>query len=179
MAIASRNLKADYSVVAFSGKGVYQNYDQVKEETMVDLYDRALPFEEEIKWDAKKWVPDIVHVNLGTNDFAHVNPDSAAFVNKYLELLNAIHANYPDAKIICASGPMMSDYWPEGNKALSTFKRYLKAVVDEYKKTVDPDIYVIHYASQSGGYGCDWHPGLKTHEAMAKQLTAFINEQLK
>jgi lysophospholipase L1-like esterase len=177
-AITARALNAAYCMVAFSGKGIYKNYDGTTEETLPMIYDRTLTFDENIKWDFKKYIPDVVVINLGTNDFAHSNPDSAAFVSRYYEFVKTIRKNYPQAYIFCINGPMMSDQWPIGSKALSTLKRYVNGMVDQFNKSGDGKVYSF-YLSQQGsfGYGCDWHPNVRQHIKSAGELTKFIKEK--
>jgi lysophospholipase L1-like esterase len=174
-AITARNLDAPYMAIAFSGRGLYQNFDKTRDNTLPDMYERVIASDHKLKWNFKSWVPDIVVINLGTNDFAHANPDSTTWVNKYLEFLKRVRSNYPEAMIICCEGPMMSDYWPEGYKALTTITEYLNAVVNTSRKNGDINIHVFFFPTQTKNYGCDWHPGVETHKKMATDLTDFIN----
>jgi hypothetical protein len=177
-AITARAFNAEYCAVAFSGKGIYKNYDESMEETIPELYDRALTFKENVQWDFKKYIPEVVVINLGTNDFAHSNPDSAAFVGKYEEFVKTIRKNYPQAHIICINGPMMNDQWPAGSKALSTLKRYVNGMVDRFNKSGDAKIYSFFLSPHGAlGYGCDWHPNIRQHVKSAGELTKFIKEK--
>lgn len=177
-AITARNLKCEYVANAFSGIGIYQNYDMNRENTMPNLYTKIIPFEEK-EWDFSKWKPDVVVINLGTNDFAHSNPDSIGWSNAYLKLLSTIRKNYPDAEIICLIGPMISDYWPESSKALTTIKKYLAAVKEEFKKTHDAKISTFNLSPQGNlGYGCDWHPSLKQQKKNSDELTTYIKSRM-
>jgi lysophospholipase L1-like esterase len=177
-AITARKFGAEYMAVAFSGKGIFQNYDQTTDETIPEIYDRIFPFKEDIKWNFKNYIPDVVVINLGTNDFAHVNPDSAAFTGRYFEFVKTIRKNYPNAHIFCINGPMMSDQWPVGSNALSTLKKYVNGMVAQFNKAGDAKIYSF-YLSQHGslGYGCDWHPNVRQHIKSAGELTRFIKEK--
>lgn len=178
-AITARNLNAEYHAVSFSGKGMYQNYDESKEEVLPELYDRTLAFNPDLKWDFKKYIPDVVVINLGTNDFAKANPDSASFVDAYLGFIKNIRVNYPNAQIICVTGSMMSDGYPVGMKALSTLKKYIQVVLAESSKRGDTKISTFNMTGQGSlGYGCDWHPNVKQHQKNAGELTKFIKEKM-
>lgn len=177
-ALTARALDAEYVAVAYSGKGVVQNYDKTKEETMPELYLRTLPEDKNSKWDFKRYTPNIVVINLGTNDFAHTNPDSALWVSKYVGLVKTIRSHYPHAHIICAIGPMMSDAHPPGNKALTTITGYLQAVHHVLKKGGDHKVHLYEFPPQTGGYGCDWHPGVNTHQKMSEELAKFIKSEI-
>lgn len=178
-AITARNLDAQYMAIAFSGRGLYQNFDKTRDNTLPDMYDRVIASDHKLKWNFNSWVPDIVVINLGTNDFAHTNPDSTIWVNKYLEFLKRVRVNYPEATIICCEGPMMSDYWPEGNKALTTITEYLNVVVNTSRMNGDKKTHVFFFPTQTKNYGCDWHPGIETHRQMANDLTEFIKSVKK
>jgi len=177
-AITARSLKAEHHVVAFSGKGLTRNYDMTTTETMPDLYDRIFPFEPTIKWDFNKWTPDAVVINLGTNDFAHTNPDSTEWVNAYLNFIKTIRSHYPQAYIFCTNGPMANDKWPEGHQALTILKKYINAVVEKAQANGDTKIASFFYTSQAPPFGCDYHPSVKTHQKMADELTPFIKQKL-
>jgi lysophospholipase L1-like esterase len=177
-AITARNLNAQYMAVAYSGKGMYRNYDETTTETMSLIYDRILPHEATPKWDHKKWQPDVVVINLGTNDFAKGNPDSTIFINTYVNFIKRIRLYYKDAHIFCIGGPMMSDFWPPGNKAWTTIKKYISSSVKKIEALGDKKIYTYFLTPQGeGDYGCDWHPNIKRHKIMADELTTFIKSK--
>ncbi|MCS6823905.1 MAG: GDSL-type esterase/lipase family protein [Cytophagaceae bacterium] len=177
-AITARALNAQYMAVAYSGKGMYRNYDESTKETMSLIYDRIFPHEPSPKWNFDKWKPDVVVINLGTNDFAKGNPDSTIFCNTYLNFVKRIRNYYPQAHIFCISGPMMSDTWPPGNKAWTTIKNYITACVKKMEVLGDKKVYSYFLTPQGeGDYGCDWHPNVKRHQKMANELTAFIKSK--
>jgi hypothetical protein len=176
--IIARTLNSEYCAVAFSGKGICRNYDKTTEETIPLIYDRTLTFNENKKWDFKNYIPDVVVINLGTNDFAHANPDSLEFVSRYFEFVKTIRKNYPNAHIFCINGPMMSDRWPLGSKALSTLKRYVNGMIDQMNRSGDAKVYSFFLSQHGGlGYGCDWHPNVRQHVKSAGELTKFIKEK--
>jgi lysophospholipase L1-like esterase len=175
-AITARNLGARYSAICFSGKGVIRNYDKSFTEPMPELYNGILPQEPSLKWDFSKQIPDVVVINLGTNDFAHENPDSTAFVTAYSNLLKKIRSNYRNARIFCITGPMINDAWPAGSNAKATCTRFIKAAI---KSRGDEKVFFFEMKSQgANGYGCDWHPNLRQHEINAAELTAFIRKEM-
>jgi len=169
-AITARNLKAEHHAIAFSGKGLYRNYDNTTIETMPDLYDRIFPFDSTIKWDFTKWVPDVVVINLGANDFAHTNQDSTVWVTTYLNFIKTIRKQVPNAYIFCTNGPMAS--------AESPLRKYITAAVEVLRLNGETRIETHFYPPQTPPYGCDYHPGIETHEKMAKELTALIKKKM-
>lgn len=68
-------------------------------------YDRAVYSDASSKWNFSS-APDVVVINLGTNDFAQ-DPsvvNSNAFINAYHAFLDRVCSHYPDAYIVCAIG---------------------------------------------------------------------------
>lgn len=171
-ALTARKLGADYTIVAYSGKGMYRNYDGKTTESMSLVYDRIIPDSVSPKWSFSKWQPDVVVVNLGTNDFAKGIPDSIIFTNTYVNFLKRLRSYYPGAAIFCLDGPMVTDSYPQGAFHLTKLRNYIKASKNKFN---DPKIYTFSLSSQQeGDYGCDWHPNLKRHEKMAEELSKYI-----
>ena len=87
--ITARNLQAQHWVVARSGIGAYRNYDGPKtgnpESNMPVQYEytgyawkpelRKEPTFLQEKWDFSRYQPDVVCINLGTNDLSTPNYD--------------------------------------------------------------------------------------------------------
>ena len=178
--MAARALDAEVTVIAWSGKGVLRNLDGNTTDTVPALYGRILPEKPNSAWDFARWVPDAVVINLGTNDFGLGVPDSSAFANAYDALLKSIRKHYPQATLLCAVGPMLSDTHPKDQTQLSAARTYVQAAVQRRQKTGDTRVGFLEFPVQTGhrGYGCDWHPSLATHAAMAAQLTAVLREAL-
>ncbi|HEY3495522.1 MAG TPA: SGNH/GDSL hydrolase family protein [Polyangiaceae bacterium] len=174
-AITARNLNAELSTVAWSGKGVVCNYgDDASSCTnpLPTYYDRILPDDANSQWDFSRFQPDAVVVNLGTNDFSTSDdPDEPTFEGAYRDLLEHLREVYPNAHILCTNGPMLS------NDDLTRARLYIENVVAEL---ADPKISSFEIAPQDGsdGYGCDWHPSLERHEKMAMVVTEALREAL-
>jgi lysophospholipase L1-like esterase len=169
-AVAARALGAEQHTIAWSGKTIGE---------MTDYYERTLPDRADSKWDFTSWKPQLVVVNVGTNNFAIVDPGEERFVRIYTKLVTRIRAAYPDALIVCALGPMLSDAYPEGRHNLTTARRYMKIAVGKLKET-DPKVEFLEFPEQNhaNGLGCGFHPSLKTHELMAERLEKLAHEKL-
>ena len=170
-AIAARDLDADLVAAAWSGIGIYRNNDGGTTDTMPTRYPRAIPTDSASVWDFASWHPDVVVINLGTNDFAGGAPAQAAFTGAYIDFVAAIRLAYPEAHIFCALGSMLS------GSNLTTARSYLTAVVAAVD---DSKVHFVEFAEQAAadGYGCDWHPSIATNEIMADTLAAAIRTQL-
>lgn len=177
-AITARNLNAQYLAVAYSGKGVYRNFGGSTEDPIPAVYDRIFPDSPLPGWNFSNYIPDIVVINLGTNDFYAEGTDSALFVSAYKNLLTRIRTNYPSAKIFCITGPMMSDHHPPGEKALTTIKKYLTYLVKDFNSRGDEHFYFFSMSPQGAfGMGSDYHPNIEQHVFNAEELTKFIRSK--
>ncbi len=180
-AIVARQLEANYLAVAYSGKGMYRNYDETTSNAMSVIYDRIFPDSiNSPKWNYKKWQPDVVVINLGTNDFAKGIPDSIIFINTYVNFLKRMRIYYPLATLLCIEGPMTNDSYPQGMMAFTKVKNYITASKNKMEQAGDKNIYTFFPATQeSGEYGCDYHPTIKRHEKMADELSKVIKVLMK
>jgi hypothetical protein len=91
-AITSRNFNARHMAVSYSGVGVYRNYAGPAEgnsNCMSNNYTRIFFDDEQPIYSFDK-SPDIVCINLGTNDFSSGGGDSARYVQSYFRLLDTI-----------------------------------------------------------------------------------------
>ena len=171
-AIAARNLNADHTTIAWSGKTLHE---------MKGYFDKSLPQRSDgPRWDFAQYQPQVVVVNVGTNNFANVDPGEARFVRLYHELIQVVRAAYPKAFIVCALGSMLSNVYPEGRNSLTQARKYMKVAVAKLKESGDSNLEFLEFPEQNhaDGLGCGFHPSLKTHKLMGERLTTFIKERM-
>ncbi len=183
-ALTARELDAQHWVVARSGIGAYRNYGGAKtgtpdsDMTMQYEYTGYAPtsklrnnggFDAE-KWDFTRYQPDVICINLGTNDLSTNNYDVKLLKQGYMRLLKMVRQHNQQAKIVLLCGSML------GGKELNIAKEILNEVAEEREKSGDKQIYRFDFSPQTGGlgYGSDWHPSLWQHQKMAAELTAFL-----
>jgi lysophospholipase L1-like esterase len=173
-AITARLLEADPITVSWSGKGVIRNYGGDTTDVMPSIYSRILAYDSTLQWNPSQWIPQVVVINLCTNDYSVGIPDRTAFTTVYSNLVARIRTQYPDAHIYCAMGPMLS-----GDNQ-SNARDYISGVVNEKNSAGDSKVHYIEFPVQewANGYGEDWHPSLITHQLMADQLAARISTDL-
>lgn len=172
-ALLARELQAELSTVAWSGKGVVSNYAGNRQEPMPALYDRAEPNDPRSVWDYATWQADVVLVNLGTNDYSTDNdPPDDEFTLAYTGLLATIRLRYPDAHILCTVGPLLNG--ADASKAEANIAASVARRVDAGDRRVA--FHAMRVANANPG--CDWHPGLATHAAMAKDLQSVLQTTL-
>ncbi len=168
--IAARNVNADLITVAWSGKGVIYNYGDNKDQPLPSLYDRIVPTEAASDWDFS-WQPDVVVINLGTNDFStDGDPSEAEFVGAYTTFLEHLRVKYPGAFVLAMVPTLL------GGSDLTTAESYIQKAVTARQGAGDSKVTAYSMPVQIDGWGCDWHPSLKTHATMGESLTAKLKE---
>jgi lysophospholipase L1-like esterase len=174
-AVTAQLLGAQYSAVAFSGRGMSRSYAGGAGQIMPEMYLSSIPEDTAAgAWDPAQYVPDAVVINLGTNDFSTTGVDRALFVQNYVDFLTTLRGYYPKAALVAAIGPMLSDYYPPGEKAWTNAQADIKAAVDARVATGDANVHFLAFAPQTAPYGEDWHPTIATHRKMAEELSAAL-----
>ncbi|MDG2534586.1 SGNH/GDSL hydrolase family protein [Sphingomonas sp. HITSZ_GF] len=161
--ILAKRLGADYRVIAYSGYGIVRNYaGKFPGESLPFLYPRAIPGAPEPA-RADGWKPGIVVINLGTNDFStpvHAGEawaDDAAlradYRAKYIAFVRARQAAWPGARILL----MGAENFYADVAAVAAATGVAAVKVPKLEMT-----------------GCNWHPSLQDHRAMADLLEKAI-----
>jgi hypothetical protein len=171
--ITARALQAEYHLISFSGRGVVRNYGdphKTSAEPMASLYDRTCCFDSTRKWDFKRWVPQVVVIDLGTNDFStKPYPDSTAFQAAYNLLIDRIRLLYPGVAIFCVSSPMVEE----------PLTRNVRDVVNQQqqKQGRDKDVFFIEIPRRimtKYDWGSDMHPNIFGANKMADIIVSMI-----
>ena len=103
-----------------------------------------------------------------------VDPSEAEFVTAYAELLARVRAAYADALILCTVGPLLN------GTDLTSARAYIDAAVAQRASAGDANVqtFELEPTNPADGYGCDYHPSLRTHEVMADVLTSILQAEL-
>ena len=187
--ITARNLNAQHWVVARSGIGAYRNYGEAKTgsprscmpvqyEYTGYAYDLDLRKEASFlkeKWDFSRYQPDVVCINLGTNDLSTNNYDLKLLKEGYQKLYKLARQHNPKAKIVFLTGSMLY------NQELKEARQLLDEVTAEAQKAGDKEVYRFDMAHIDGEVflGNDWHPNIYQDEKMAGELTAYLRKLMK
>ncbi len=179
--IAASTLDADYSMVSFSGYGVISGYTSTGSlndtQTVPRFYDK-LGFSHgdgfpasDTAWDFSARQPDIIVVNLGTNDDSYCGGNKereAEYTAGFTAFLKQIRALNPDAKIVCGLGIMGDRLYPAMERAVTYY----------VAETADANIECLRFDVQkeSDGYAADWHPTFATHTKAADKLVGALTE---
>lgn len=176
----AKGLGAEFQCVSWSGIGLISKY--VDESINVPDTTITMPLlwpytdksaslrlgiEPEL-WNESRFSPDIVVINLGTNDASFVRDQEdrrVLYVHNLRVLIEEVHRRSPKAKICCCLGIMGQALCDSVKEAVQLFSKdfpsvQIKAV--EFPVQLDED-----------GIAADWHPSEKSHSKIANIM---INE---
>ncbi len=176
-------LGADYSLVSISGYGIISGFTGVGEKIpaqTIPQYYSKLGFcyaacngrrAEDTAWNHADFRPDIIVINLGTNDDSYCleyADRQADYCAHYVEFLQDIRRKNPGAQLLCTLGIMGTRLCPQVEKAADTYRQ----------ETGDTRIAVMAFEEQleSDGRTSDWHPTARTHDKAAAKLTEKIRD---
>ena len=174
-AVVADRLDADYSLVAYSGRGVVRNYgdsNKTSPDPMPSLYDRTCCGDSTVKWDFTRWTPQAAIINLGTNDFSTLpHPDKTVFQEAYARLIRRVSGLYSGVKVFCVCGPMI------GEPCLGTIREVVTQLQNEggrdvFFVEVKPDLMSLT------DWGCDWHPNMNGQRKIAGVIEPVIRSAM-
>ena len=174
--LTARALEAQYLVVARSGIGIFRNYngpyDGNPAIAMPALYDYTNFDDTTQVWDSNRFKPDVVCVNLGTNDTSAGRYNKTKLREAYASFLQNLRDLYPEAKIVMMSGCMLS------GQRMKDVADAQDAVVATANRRGDKQVFRFTFTPQDGslGYGASYHPSMQQQEKMANELTPFLRE---
>ncbi len=110
--VASRILDADINVMARSGIGLSVAANIVGDYNMNTRYEYVTPLSD-TKWNLHNYIPDVVVINLGTNDSWSGKFDRKTFVSEYVTFVKNLVANYgEDVSFVLCCGLMETGVYP-------------------------------------------------------------------
>ena len=171
-AITSRAFNARHMVVSRSGIGIYRNYDGPKEgnkDCMPNIY-HQIHYDDTTLTYGFEENPDLIFINLGTNDFSTAGCDSGLFVQGYLEFIDDIQQKNEGVGIVCLLGSML------GGESLIKARNYIKTIVELASAKEKGNVYFFEMSEQQTPYGIDYHPTTQQHLINAKELINFVHK---
>jgi hypothetical protein len=171
-AITSRNFNARHLAVCKSGIGIYRNYDGPytgNSDCMTNYYTRIFLYDENPKYSFTEQ-PDLVCINLGTNDFSTSGGDSSFYTSNFFRLIDTIQSKYTMPDIVCLLGSMISE------PLLSDIRNYLGFIADSAHRKGKGNVYFFEMSQQTGdlGIGIDYHPTVAQHIRNGMELSGYI-----
>lgn len=181
--LTAEALGYEYNLVSWSGIGIVTNWippevnEPCEEILMPWLYPyRDVRYSErtgdaKVEWDFNEYKPDLIVINLGTNDDSYVREIKERedyFAPKYYDFIDYVHTHNPQAKIVCCLGIM-------GRNLCKIEEEMVRKYVLEH-----PEAQVEYFAfpeQPMEGKAVDSHPNKDTHRESAKLLTQFIKDK--
>lgn len=169
--IIARYFDADYQLVCHSGQGIIRNYgekSQQSAENMLTRHDQVFDTHDNSqKYDFVR-KPDIVLVNLGTNDFSTIIcPTPEQYTDNYLQLIESLRKHYGDTPILCVTPHSAGRYLLA---ALTLLRERCRQHAHVYFTEAMPD--VIRYGHDLGS---SWHPNYQGQRKIAMTLIPKIS----
>lgn len=180
-------LDADYSMVSYSGYGIFSGYTESgepnKAERVPPYYEKvgfsyAKPMGElelsDISWDFGAFCPDLIVVNLGTNDDSYcagIKEREEAYSSAYAEFLETVRKHNSNAHILAVLGLMGERLCPAMQAAVSLYQ----------EKTGDQNIdtFCLKEQAEEDGRVSSYHPTERSHAKAAEALVAKIKSVME
>ncbi|MFJ2441345.1 SGNH/GDSL hydrolase family protein [Streptomyces sp. NPDC087658] len=177
--LTAQNFNADYQLNAYSGLGMVRNYNGGN--ATVDFrtyYDRALlNIDGDIWQKPDTWLPQVVVVGLGINDFSTslnggerwTTQDAlvAAYESAYHGFLDRLRARYGPSTYIVVSATLLSN--------TTAFAQAAQRIVQERNRRGDSLVRYWYYDDPGlDRLGCDWHPSLNDHRIVSRLLNSYL-----
>lgn len=174
--IIPRYFDTDYAIIAHSGRGIVRNYGdsvRVSAHTMRHKYSQALDADTTHEWNFKDYTPDLVIINLGTNDFSNEpHPYRSEFVEAYASLLDDIFAHYGDGvKVLCVIPYAIASH----------LKPYFTEAISRVNRP--GSVRLLHmpedYINSDSDRGSAWHPNYVGQQKMAMMIIPYISTMME
>jgi hypothetical protein len=162
----ARALGAQVHLVAYGGRGLIRDWTgDASACRAADFYERCLADDPESRWDHQTYVPDVVSICLGTNDFSSGIPDQSEWVGAYVQLVRKVLTDAPGARVFLLESPMLGG---SGESALkgSVLSFYLDQVLAALQDARVGKLEVPHYPGRPENA----HPVASEHALLAEEL---------
>ena len=169
-AIASQRVNAENITIAYSGRAIidYEVHNEGQRVfSILNEYFQTTT-QPTPEWDFSI-IPDVVVINLGTNDYNDgFIPIQTDVIDGYIFLLETIRSNYPDAFILATISPML------GGQSLQLATSAMTTAVETVQQSGDNRLDVFIMADEipfvQREYACFGHPTPAMHQIMADTL---------
>jgi hypothetical protein len=172
--ILARQLGAQCHLVSYGGRGIIRDWQGIRDtRNAPQFYELALPDDPAVRWDHRRYVPDAIGIQLGTNDFNQGIPDQNEFVNAYVQFIEKVRRDAPNALIFVMDSPIVNDEPIKGPRR-TALHFYLQQII---ARAGDPKVILAPLGHYPGVPG-NGHPTGEEHEAMARELEPVFRRAL-
>lgn len=165
--IIARYFGADYHLISHSGYGIVRNYNDRKTSSVLTMrqeYMNTFDDDYDIPWDfsASTFHPDVVIINLGTNDWStEPHPSLNTVKEGFRDLIARIRAAHgEEIPIVCV---MYEWGFP-----------YFEKIRNELNITLVP-IIAEDYRNPEKDLGASWHPNMFGQRKMASLIIPYVS----
>ena len=164
--------EAQFMMSSISGFGMVLDWEGKKINSIPNVYDRTLNVAEYPKWDFSKWIPNLVVIGLGLNDYsgfggwngAITEENRQLYIAEYHKFLGRLLDLYPGVKILAVAAQVV---W---------IQDAVKEIVSEENEAGNKNIFYADYPYYTGGYVNNGHPNIDTHHKIAERLISSIDK---
>ncbi len=108
--LLGRWLNAQVHLVSYGGRGVMRDWQgNTDVNNAPQFFQRTLPDDPASRWNHADYVPDLVVISLGQNDFSKDLPDEAVYTKAYDDFVGEVRAAYPHAALLLAEVSLFGD----------------------------------------------------------------------
>ena len=180
--LAAQKLDADYLLTSFSGFGIvsgWTNDGNINTIQLVPAHYEKFAFSwnskrfEDRTWDFTSFQPQVIVINLGTNDDSYtqdIEERQNEYAAEYVKFLKTVREKNPNAHFVLAMSIMTG-----GDRLFPWIEKAAKLYT---KETGDSRLSTLHFVPQTKeeGFGCDSHPSEATQKRCADVMADFIEK---
>ena len=162
---------ADYVLAAHSGRGIVRNWNdsvQISKGNMSQRYLQLFDQHDTISYDFKAYHPQLVLINLGTNDYSTtVTPSVEQYVGAYVRLIELVRKQYGPVPVICIRPHSAGAYLSASFKVL---QQRLSAHKDVHFAEFMPGIITVEK-----DLGASYHPNYSGQQKLCMTLVPLVS----
>jgi hypothetical protein len=170
--IIAQHLNAQYTTTCRPGIGMACDWQGNREMVLSKRFDRSLMDFEWPKWHFEQWIPDLVVIILGLNDYSGFGgwqhpvsqEDSKYFQICYHDFIEKIRGVYPNVRILAVAAHVP---W---------IREQVSQIVQDERAGSHQDIWYTQFDELPGGYVANGHPTVQTHHKIAEQIIQAIED---
>ena len=200
--LTAKLLNADYSAICVSGFPVYKSrwnlgfpIDSVCDMVSICDYSEDMSFDTAYYWDNSKFIPQVVVVNLGSNDCSYFT-EGQDWVDNLVKEKGSLELAIKDpyfqselaklgqkvksflSRLFELYGPNLKIFWTLGMIELQEY--VTKVIFDAIKEFNNPNVFQLAFTNlkKSNEFGANWHPGAMMHKNAALELVELIENNI-
>ncbi|MBD3392309.1 MAG: hypothetical protein GF410_09865 [Chitinivibrionales bacterium] len=169
--VAARELNAEYSIVAVSGKGLVREWEYPFLSTPKPFgryYNQVLCSRRLPRRHAGMWDPHVVVLCVGLNDFSSTpQAPGKLFRARYRALIHKAREGDSRRHVVCVTGEK------------EPLRTHVEAVVAREREDGNKFVHFLCYGRiPDNERGCNWHPNAAGHRRIAAPLVTLIGPLL-